>query len=44
MTVYWKDERIGIGRVVGDGGCFFEITDMAVLPAHQGRGVGRLIM
>lgn len=44
VVVYDGDVRIGIGRVIGDGGCFFEITDMAVLPAYQGSGVGRLIM
>ncbi|MEM7737410.1 MAG: GNAT family N-acetyltransferase [Deinococcota bacterium] len=35
---------VGIGRVIGDGGCFFEIVDIAVLPDHQGRGVGNMIM
>ncbi len=35
---------VGIGRIIGDGGCFFEITDMAVLPEHQGKGVGAMIM
>lgn len=44
VTVYLGAERVGIGRIIGDGGCFFEITDMAVLPEHQGQGVGRLIM
>lgn len=44
VTAYCKSERVGIGRIIGDGGCFFEITDMAVLPEHQGKGVGRLIM
>lgn len=44
MTIYCCSERVGIGRIIGDGGCFFEITDMAVLPEHQGKGVGRLIM
>lgn len=44
VTIYFGSERIGIGRIIGDGGCFFEITDMAVLPEHQGKGVGRLIM
>ena len=37
-------QRVGVGRVVGDGGCFFEVVDIAVLPEHQGKGVGRLIM
>ncbi|MDX1475637.1 MAG: GNAT family N-acetyltransferase [Reinekea sp.] len=44
VTVYYKSQRVGIGRIIGDGGCFFEITDMAVLPEHQGKGVGRMIM
>lgn len=44
VVVYFNDLPIGIGRVIGDGGCFFEITDMAVLPEHQHKGVGSLIM
>lgn len=35
---------VGIGRVIGDGGCFFEIVDIAVLPQHQGQGLGTRIM
>jgi GNAT superfamily N-acetyltransferase len=38
------DQPIGIGRVIGDGGCFFEVTDIAVVPAHQKKGVGDMIM
>lgn len=37
-------EVVGMGRIVGDGGCFAQVTDMAVLPAHQGRGLGGRIM
>lgn len=44
VTVFSDDEPVGIGRVVGDGGCFFQIVDIAVLPEHQGKGVGKLIM
>lgn len=44
VVVYLSNTVVGIGRVIGDGGCFFEITDMAVLPEHQGKGVGRKIM
>jgi len=43
-VVYDDDIPIGIGRVIGDGGCFYEITDIAVLPAHQKKGVGDMIM
>ncbi len=35
---------VGMGRVIGDGGCFFQVCDIAVDPAHQGRGLGRRIM
>lgn len=35
---------IGMGRVVGDGGCFFLVVDIAVAPARQGQGVGKRIM
>ena len=32
------------GRIVGDGALNFEIVDVAVDPAHQGKGLGRQIM
>ena len=31
---------VGMGRVVGDGGWYFVVADMAVLPEHQGCGLG----
>src|SRR5262245_14274479 len=31
---------VGMGRAIGDGGWYFHIADMAVLPDHQRRGVG----
>jgi GNAT superfamily N-acetyltransferase len=33
-----------MGRVVGDGGCSFEIVDVAVHPGWQRRGLGARIM
>ena len=44
VVVLDGDTLIGMGRVIGDGGKFFYIQDVAVLPAHQKHGVGRLIM
>ena len=38
------EEVIGMGRVIGDGGCFYQVVDIAVLPQHQGRGLGKTIM
>lgn len=29
-----------MGRIVGDGGWYFLIADMATLPGHQGKGLG----
>lgn len=44
VMVYCNDEPVGIGRVIGDGGCFFEIVDIAVVPEHQKKGLGDMIM
>jgi ribosomal protein S18 acetylase RimI-like enzyme len=35
---------VGMGRVLGDGGWYFHIVDMAVLPEHQRRGLGDAIL
>lgn len=44
VTVLLGNEVVGMGRIIGDGGCFFQITDIAVDPAHQGKGLGKRIM
>ncbi len=38
------DDIVGMGRIIGDGACCFQICDVAVDPAHQGRGLGKQIM
>jgi GNAT superfamily N-acetyltransferase len=35
---------VGMGRMLGDGGWYFHVVDMAVLPEHQRRGVGDAIL
>ena len=35
---------VGMGRVVGDGDLFLQVVDIAVQPAHQGRGLGKAIV
>ena len=35
---------VAMGRVVGDGGCNFEVVDIAVHPDHQRRGLGVRVM
>ncbi|MFI8581483.1 Acetyltransferase (GNAT) family protein [Pseudomonas sp. THAF187a] len=37
-------QPVGMGRVIGDGGCFFQVVDIAVLKEHQGKGLGKRIM
>lgn len=44
VCVRVEGELIGMGRVIGDGGCNFDIVDMAVHPDHQRRGLGYRIM
>jgi GNAT superfamily N-acetyltransferase len=44
VSVLHDQQVIGMGRVIGDGGCFFVVVDIAVEPEHQGRGLGKCIM
>lgn len=44
VVIEQDGQAIGMGRLIGDGGCFFQVVDIAVDPAHQGRGLGKAIM
>ncbi|MNN05621.1 Acetyltransferase (GNAT) family protein [compost metagenome] len=44
VTLYAQEELIGMGRVIGDGGCFMQIVDIAIRPDFQGRGLGKTVM
>ncbi|SCX25161.1 ribosomal-protein-alanine acetyltransferase [Agrobacterium sp. DSM 25558] len=44
VMVLQNDVAVGMGRLIGDGGCFFQVVDIAVQPEHQGRGLGKSIM
>ena len=44
VMVELEGETIGMGRIIGDGGCFCQVVDICVLPKHQGRGFGKIIM
>ncbi|KAL2131176.1 hypothetical protein VTI74DRAFT_5442 [Chaetomium olivicolor] len=35
---------VAMGRIIGDGGWYFHIADMAVLPEHQRKGLGDAIL
>lgn len=40
----YKEELVGIIRVVGDGHSIIYIQDILVLPAYQRKGIGRLLL
>ena len=44
ITIRDHSKLIGMGRMIGDGGCFYQIVDIAVDPAYQGKGIGKQIM
>lgn len=44
VMIRWGEEVVGMGRIIGDGGLFFQIVDIAVEPAHQDRGLGKAIV
>ncbi|KAH8801782.1 acyl-CoA N-acyltransferase [Xylogone sp. PMI_703] len=37
-------KAVAMGRVIGDGGWYFHIIDMAVLENHQRRGLGTVVL
>jgi ribosomal protein S18 acetylase RimI-like enzyme len=44
VVVRHAEEIVGMGRVIGDGGTFFQVVDIAVLPEHRGRGLGERVV
>ncbi|KAJ49650.1 ribosomal protein S18 acetylase RimI-like enzyme [Clostridium tetanomorphum] len=44
ITLRDSDKLVGMGRIIGDGGCCYNIVDIAVDPSYQGNGFGNLIM
>lgn len=44
VSLIQDGELIGMGRIIGDGGCFFVVVDIAVHPDYQRRGLGKQIM
>ncbi|KOA96282.1 AttT protein [Xanthomonas arboricola] len=44
VQVLCDGEPVAMGRVIGDGGCFYQVVDITVLPEHQGRGLGKAVM
>lgn len=44
VMIEHENSVIGMGRIIGDGGCFCQIVDICIHPQFQGRGLGKLIM
>ncbi|SDI47775.1 GNAT family N-acetyltransferase [Natribacillus halophilus] len=44
VCIYDQKTLIGMGRVIGDGGAFFQIVDIVVKPSYQGQGLAKVIM
>ncbi|AFL89782.1 putative acyltransferase [Terriglobus roseus DSM 18391] len=44
VVVRHKGRVVGMARVIGDGGLCFQISDVAVHPDHQARGLGKALM
>ena len=44
VSVYEDDELIGLGRIVGDGGVTFVVSDIMVDKKFQRRGIANRIM
>ncbi len=37
-------QTVAMGRVIGDGGWYFHIADMATSPQHQRKGIGAIVL
>ncbi len=44
VIVEHEKSAVGMGRLIGDGGCFAQVVDIAVDPRFQGQGLGKAIM
>ena len=44
VTLWDEDRLIGFGRIVGDEGITYVVSDIMVDPGYQGKGLGKIIM
>lgn len=44
VSIYDNDILIGFGRIVGDEGITYVVSDIMVDPDYQGKGIGKIIM
>lgn len=43
-VVVHDGEAVACGRVIGDGGMYFYVQDVIVIPEYHGRGLGAQVM
>ncbi|WP_243129263.1 GNAT family N-acetyltransferase [Hathewaya massiliensis] len=44
VSLWDNDKLVGFGRIVGDEGITYVISDIMVDPDYQGKGLGKVIM
>lgn len=44
VVVEHEGRAIGMGRVIGDGGTAYQLTDIAVMGEYRGKGLGKQIV
>ena len=44
VQAFHGSEPVRMARLIGDGDCHFQVVDVAVLPEHQRKGLGRRMM
>ena len=44
VVIEHEGRAIGMGRVIGDGGTAYQLTDIAVMGAYRGKGLGKRIV
>jgi len=44
VVITHEGGAVGMGRMVGDGQIYFYLQDIAVMPEHQGKGLGKEIV
>ncbi|EJM98037.1 GNAT family N-acetyltransferase [Phyllobacterium sp. YR531] len=44
VIIRYREQAVGMGRIIGDNGCFYQVVDIAVDPEHQGQGLGKMIV
>lgn len=44
VSIRKNNQLVGMARLIGDGATFFEVVDVAVLPAEQRQGLGTKLM